>query len=136
MSLCSYGQLLKHVLWSAISNAIKGIGFPHWTPIDFSDPTNGIRARVIGSILGSVTLSEGLLECNSAALLTWTGFRTCFVGCDFECHKRRWLPSLDINWFSGKMVKGLIQQIEHHLPHELSHLASTTTLHHTPLSCT
>jgi hypothetical protein len=28
-----------------------------------------------------------------------------FVGCDFECHKKFWLSSLDTNWFSNEMVK-------------------------------
>jgi hypothetical protein len=47
----------------------------------------GIGAKVIGSSGGSVTLREGVLGCNHAALLTWTAFKTCLVGCDFECHK-------------------------------------------------
>jgi hypothetical protein len=46
-----------------------------------------------------------LLERNSVALFTWMVLRTCLAGCDFECHKKLWLPSLNINWFSNEMVK-------------------------------
>jgi len=34
-SVCSCGWRLEYALRGAISNAIKGFGFPHWTPIGF-----------------------------------------------------------------------------------------------------
>jgi hypothetical protein len=33
--LCSHAQLLEHVLWGAISNDIKRLGFLYLTPIHF-----------------------------------------------------------------------------------------------------
>jgi hypothetical protein len=45
------------------------------------------------------------------AHVTWTTFRTCLIRFDFKCYKRFWLPSLDTNWFSDKMVKDPILYI-------------------------
>jgi hypothetical protein len=52
-----------------------------------------------------------MLGCNSAALLMWTTLRKCLARCDFECHKRLSLSSLNTNWFSDEMVKGSIHQL-------------------------
>ena len=46
----------------------------------------------------------------------------------FECHKRLWLPSMDTNWFSDEMVRGLIQQYPFGSP-ELLHLVLTLVFH-------
>jgi hypothetical protein len=35
MPLYLLGRLLEYVLRDAISNVIKGFGFPYWTPIGF-----------------------------------------------------------------------------------------------------
>jgi membrane-associated PAP2 superfamily phosphatase len=56
-----------------------------------------LELRVTGLSRGSVTLREGLLRCNNAALLTWTALITFLVGCDFECHRRLWLSPLNTN---------------------------------------
>jgi hypothetical protein len=75
-----------------------------------ADPTNSIGVRVMNSSRENIMLREGLLGCNSAALLTWTALQIYLAVCDFECHERPWLPSLDTNEFSDEMVKGPIQQ--------------------------
>lgn len=51
-----------------------------------------------------------MLVCIITALFTWMALRTCLAGCDFECLKRLWLPSLYTNWFSDEIIKSSIQQ--------------------------
>jgi hypothetical protein len=46
MPLCSCRRLLEHALRGAISNAIKGFGFPHWTPIGFQMRWSKARSNI------------------------------------------------------------------------------------------
>ena len=60
-------------------------------------PTNDIKAKIISLSCENVMLRDELLRFNNvAALLTWTSL-TYLAGCDFKCHKRIWLLSLDTN---------------------------------------
>ncbi len=63
---------------------------------------------------GGARLGKGLLYLlayNNTALLIWMILKTCIAMCDFECHKRFWLSSLDTNLFLDEMVKDSIQQM-------------------------
>ena len=52
--LCSLGRLLD-TLQSVISNAIKGFGFTHWTPIDFQMRRSKARSNTYIVVWFSVT---------------------------------------------------------------------------------
>jgi hypothetical protein len=93
MMTCLSSQIFGHEFFFTIFVAqdVAGIKIYRDRFFNISDDTqviNGIRAGLMGSSCGDVTLRERLLGFNSATLLTWTTLKICLAEYDLKCFKR------------------------------------------------